>query len=333
MIQVKFSKDDVLNFVKLNGPSVPNDIKKKLGSDTMIIGAMLSELVGEKKLKVSNTKVGGSPAYYAPGQESRLQNIAKYLNEKDQRAYELLRGRAILRDYSLSPLMRVAMRSIRDFAIPVEVSVGGQREIFWKWYLLSNQQAETMIKQQLHVPEKKLVPKEEKPVQDVLAKKEVVQKQEHIKPQQPDVADKPAVLEKKAPEQKTLVQKELLPTKEEPAKEKAKQKPRKEKTSLFLEQVNAFFAQNLIEIIETNIIKKSSEIDFIITVPSAIGKAQYYCKAKSKKSITEGDLSTAYVTGESKKLPVLFLSNGTLSKRAKEMLAKEFKRMNVQEIR
>jgi len=333
MIPVKFTKDDVLNFVKLNGPVVPNEIRKKLGADTFIIGAMLSELLGEKKLKVSNTKVGSSPAYYAPGQEFKLQNLFQYLNEKDQRAYELLRGRVILRDYSLSPLMRVVMRSIRDFAVPVEVSVGGQREIFWKWYLLSNQQAEAMIKQQLHVPEKEPVPKEGKPVQDVLAKKEVMHTQEPIKPHQPDVAGKPVVLEKKAPEQKVLAQKELIPPKEEPVKEKTRQKPRKEKTSLFLEQVKGFFAQSHIEIIETSIIKKSSEIDFIITVPSAIGKARYYCKAKSKKSITEGDLSTAYVTGESKKLPVLFLSSGTLSKRAKEMLTKEFTSMNVQELR
>ena len=43
------------------------------------------------KIFVTNTKVGGTPAYYCEGQEELLQNLEKYLNEKERYAYDLLK--------------------------------------------------------------------------------------------------------------------------------------------------------------------------------------------------------------------------------------------------
>jgi len=58
---------------------------------------------------------------------------------------------------------------------------------------------------------------------------------------------------------------------------------------------------------------------------SSVGYLRYYCKAKAKKRVNDGDLSSAYVQGHLRKLPVLFLSYGEPTKRAKEMLGKEFR--------
>ena len=58
-------------------------------------------------------------------------------------------------------------------------------------------------------------------------------------------------------------------------------------------------------------------------VPSAVGDLEYYCKAKSKKKITEIDLNAVFVQGQLKKLPVLFLITGDLTKKAQELLTTE----------
>ena len=80
-----------------------------------------------------------------------------------------------------------------------------------------------------------------------------------------------------------------------------------------------------IEIVERKIIRKGSEIDLIIRVPSAVGSLEYYCKAKDKKSLSDSDLSSAVVQGQLKKRPVLFLTTGKLSKKAKDFLNTELK--------
>jgi len=92
----------------------------------------------------------------------------------------------------------------------------------------------------------------------------------------------------------------------------------------FLDALFGYFSKNNIKVLNKNIIKKNSEIDFSIEIESSVGNLSYYCKAKSKKRVNDGDLSSAYVQGHLKKLPVLFLSYGEPTKRAKEMLNKEF---------
>ncbi|MBI5397830.1 hypothetical protein HZB03_00035, partial [Candidatus Woesearchaeota archaeon] len=46
----------------------------------------------------------------------------------------------------------------------------------------------------------------------------------------------------------------------------------------------------------------------------------------------DGDLSSAYVQGQIKKLPVLFLTTGELSKKAEDLASREFKSMFIKRI-
>lgn len=73
---------------------------------------------------------------------------------------------------------------------------------------------------------------------------------------------------------------------------------------------------NLVEVLS----KKAREKDLIIEIPSSIGKLKYFCKIKSKKTITDSDVSKAFMQGQSQKLPVIILSTGSLNKKAKELL-------------
>ena len=108
--------------------------------------------------------------------------------------------------------------------------------------------------------------------------------------------------------------------------------PEKEVKDEFLEKIKKYCAEKNIEILEYKIIKKKSELDLVVRVPSAVGALEYYCRAKDKKKISEADLSTAFIQGQVKKLPVLILTTGDLNKKASSMLQNEFKGMNVKKL-
>ena len=101
---------------------------------------------------------------------------------------------------------------------------------------------------------------------------------------------------------------------------------------LFLKEVHNFFNRNKINIIETNTIKKNTEIDFIVELQTTIGNVRYFCKTKNKKKINEGDLSSALLNAQSKSLPLLFLTTGKISKKTKEQLNTDFKNIVYREI-
>ena len=77
--------EKILDFVKLRGPILQNQARKHFKIDSTFVGAYLSQLVSQKKLKLTELKVGTSPVYYADGQEVKLQGFSKYLNEKDRK--------------------------------------------------------------------------------------------------------------------------------------------------------------------------------------------------------------------------------------------------------
>lgn len=287
----------ILRLIKFKGPLLPVHVVKEIGWNTILVGAALSDLHSKNLIKVSHTKIGGSPVYYVQGQEHKLQNLYKYLHEKEQKAYDLLKQKIVLRDKDQSPVMRVALRNIKDFARPLEVALGENREIFWKWYITSNSEAETTIRKMLE----KELPK---------TKKENIEKQ--------------PIKEKELSSQEPI-------NKEE--QEKLKDEPREiEEKSPFLNKVKDYFAKNRIEILEQNIIRKTSDAEFIIKVSSSIGGVRYFCKARSKKRFNDSDLSNAYVQGEIKKLPVLFLITGDLTKKAQKLLDEQFKNLTVKRI-
>jgi len=310
--------EQILRFVQTRGPAIPNQIKKALQGEITLISAILSELKSAGKIKVSHTKIGGSPTYYVPGQEPKLQNLSQYLNEKDRKAFVLLKEKKVLRDYSLSTLLRVNMRKIKDFAVPLTVNVKGEKEIFWKWYLIDNKEAEEIILEMLGYKKEdksegeKEIPDKELPVEEKKSE------EEKMKKKTPDTPARPKL--------KT----------QEPLKKEEKTLKRRDDTYKvnddFNDQINAFFKEKNIEVIERKIVRKNSDIEFIIKIPTTVGVVEYFCKAKNKKKCSQGDLSSAYITGQVKKLPVFFITTGEIAKKTREKLNTEFKGMIVNEL-
>jgi len=312
-----FDQELVVGFIKRNGPSIPVQIARELGTNILFASAMLSELVSDKRLRISSVKIGGTPMYYALGQEHMLKNFSKHLHEKEKKAYDILEKEKVMQDSKLQPVVRVSLRSARDFAKPLEVTVNGEKEIFWKWFLLSNDEASVMIKKILGIKE----PARGKKVIKEQVKKRV--KQKAVK----------KVQKKRVVHAKT-VQK---PEKTEGAKEE-KQEKIQEKVVLsnvddtFVSAISKYFIESSISVLEHDLIKKESESDFIIELPSAVGKLKFYCKARMKKRVNDGDLSSAFVQGQLRKLPVLFITSGELTKKASAILEKDFSSMVVKKI-
>jgi len=268
-------RENVFNFVSRTGPVLPVDVAKFVEKDILIASAMLSDLVSQNKVFVSKTKIGGSPVYYVKGQESKLVQLSKYLGDKQKKIYDLLYSKKVLKDTSMDPWQRVAIREIKDFAKKLDVSYGGKEEIFWKWYMLKDEEVKVLVKESLG---------------DVSEK-----------------ADKKEVDVEKSEVQKDLEGKKVV-------------KPKRIVSGKFYEDVVGYFGESEVKILEEKVVRKGKEINFVVEIPSQIGKLKFFVKAKDKKKINDADLSVAHSEGSSKNLSVLFLTCGELTKKAKEMV-------------
>jgi len=163
-VDVSKLKETILEVVKNEGPVLPVAVSRKLGRDTYFAGAVLSELVNNKSIRISSAKIGGSPLYYVNGQENKLDKLYDYLPEREKEAYELLRKNQVLKDSECQPAIRVALRSIKDFAFAFDVN----DELHWRWYLITEEEGRNLIgdikpkkRVKIERKERKLVPKED----------------------------------------------------------------------------------------------------------------------------------------------------------------------------
>jgi hypothetical protein len=119
----------ITKLLEEKGPCLPIQIARELNMNSLFISAFLSELVDSKTIKVSSLKVGGSPLYFLRGQEEMLENFYKYLHPREAEAFLLLKKNKTLKDSEAEPAIRVALRQIKDFAVPFNKN----DEVFWKY--------------------------------------------------------------------------------------------------------------------------------------------------------------------------------------------------------
>ncbi len=281
------TKENILAFVKQKGPSLPVQIAKEIGLSILFTSAFLSELFSEKELKMSNMRVGSSPLYFVQGQEPMLEKFEEHLKSKEREAFALLKERKFLKDLEQLPAIRVALREIKDFAIPFKKD----EEIIWRF---------------LTVPETDFK-EEKKPEVKVVAEKEIVEKPllEVIKKEEEKPSVEHLVKEKKKPqraEQKTKTVKRKTPS-----KSKYDEK--------FIERVKGFLSKNAVEIINIEGVKK----DEIILRIKSNGSEQLLIAYKKKK-ITEKDIINAAKKAAEMNLKYSVLSMGELPKRVSELI-------------
>ena len=275
-------REKVLSLVR-ESPKLPTQIAKALATDSILAGAMLAEMVEKGLVKISKLNVGSSPLYFLPGNEAQLLQFTKNLNEKDRRAVQLLEKEKVINEADVDPLTRVSLQKVKDFAMPLIVTHEGKEARMWKWFLLSQEEAEEIIRGKL-TNEIPAPPEPSEPTS------EPVQKEEEQKQLEP----KPKKKVKKAVKKKTATKTDFWAT------------------------IEQYLTSNNIKLVEKTMLKKT-EYDLLLEVPSAVGAMTCYAKARSKKRVTDGDVSAAYVQGQIRKLPVILLIDGELTKAAKEI--------------
>lgn len=291
-------QERIIYFLKVTGPVLPAQVAKNINTNILLASAHLSELSSQGKVKLSRLKIGGSPLYYLPEQKEKLQNFVHNLDSKDQETFHQLKEKKILREKNLDLLTRVSLRGIKDFAQPLNLNINQNRELFWKWYLLTDEQAISLIKSQLSPPPQP----ETKPPSE-------------IKPTPEPIKEPPETEAKEEPSAEPRPKKPLF----QKLKEKFKPQRRELLDQLF-PQVESFCQEKNIRIESRETVRKNAEMNFILKVPSVVGKLTYFCKAKNKKRCDEKDLSAAYMEAQAKKLPLLFLYTTEISKKAQAML-------------
>lgn len=318
------SEEQVLDAVKSNGPLIPIEVRHILKSgDSIIIGATLSTLVSRGLVLVTNIKRAVSPFYYVKGQEEKLAELSKFLNEKDRKTFEVLRQKQVLRDKEQDPLTRVSLRNIPDFAKKIDVVMGGESEVFWRWYLLPADDALNLLSKS------KEGGREEK--------KAELQKEKEEQRKEPSAQAAPLEQKekkKRVPREKSEKEGFLEVNSEVQQQLDSSGQPQivAQFNDGFINKVSSFFSEGKVIIKEIRQVKKGVEYDISIEVPTPIGKVDFFCKAKSKEKCGESDLSSAYLQGQNMRLPVLFLTPGGVAKKAMEKARAEFRSMVVREI-
>lgn len=302
-------KEKIIQTLKTKGPSLPSTIAKEINMDMLFASAFLSELLSERKIKTSTLKVGSSPVYLLYGQEHQLERFSHHMKNKEKEAYDLLKNNKFLKDTEQEPAIRVALRQIKDFAIPFK----NDNEIYWKYLTINNseieellspksKQKETIIENQ---KQEKSEPKKEEPEDNKQDKKELnifeKQKTENIE-------QKETNLEKKETNESN--QEEPIQKKKTIKKKTTKKKSSNTKNEKFFNKVKEHLNKNSIEIIDFEGFSKN---DLKLRIKKS--EKEYLLVAYNKKRITEKDILDAYKKAQEKNMKYIILSLGEPAKK------------------
>jgi len=277
------TQQTVLAHVTQHSPIVGAKIASDLGSDSFLVGAYLSELIDSKQLFLTRSTAAGAPLYYVLSQHADIVVLREKLKEKDRRTFDLLQGEGVLREDDLDPLTRVSLKNLPDFAQSLNIKLGTETVTFWKWFLLSNDDV-------IGILQKKYIAKNETPKSNsntpaqsessVQATKKVVQ----------------TAISEAVPELNGLIE----------------QLSHCRNTGEIISQIE----QANIRISSSIDIKKNKESDCIIHIPTAFGVQKYFVKILFKKKITDTDLSSLFMQGSLKHMPICLITDGVLTKKA-----------------
>lgn len=126
-------KGKIMSVLEKKGPCLPVHIARETGLSILFASAFLSELSAEKKINISDMKVGSSPIYFIPEQKAMLEKFSIFLKSKEKEAFILLKEKKFLKDSEQEPSIRVALRYLKDFAVPFKEDEG----IYWRYFNVS----------------------------------------------------------------------------------------------------------------------------------------------------------------------------------------------------
>jgi len=295
-------KEKIISFIETKGPSLPIQVAKETGMSILFSSAFLSELYNEKRLGMSNLRVGSSPLYFIPGQEPQLERFATYLKNKEKEAFQMLKEYKFLEDSKLHPAIRVALREIKDYAIPFKKD----EEIFWKFFTISDDEIRSMIEKPAEVEVIEIIQEENRIKETAIINEKVL-----------DIFD----VEKKPDSEQVQVSsvKNVERKKKEPVKKIKKEtkikKPNKKKDENFFNKIKEFLAEQKIEIMDI-INFKNDEAKIRIKK----NNSEELLFAFNKKKITEKEILKANKEASEEKMKYSILSLGETTKKLNDFI-------------
>lgn len=284
-------KDKIISFLEDNGPSLPVHIAKHINTNMLFASAFLSELLSNKKLKITNLRVGSSPIYYLPGQEPKLEKYSQYFKSKEREAYEILKENKFLKDEEQDLAIRVALRAIKDFAFSKEI----EGKITWRYL------TETFSGKKTEQPKE-------------ISKIKEDSKSEHI-PESILQETKKELEKVEEPKPKEETKKDLPKEKPKPRKKSTPKKVSQKKNERFFNTIKEYLAKEGIEIED---IESFSRDHLILKVKEA--NQEKLLIAYNKKRITEEDIIKANKKAAEKELKFSILSLGEPTKKVTNLI-------------
>ena len=347
------TREKILSILRMKGPTLPVFIAQDTGISMLFASAFLSELLSDKLVKMSHMRVGNSPVYYIPGQESQLERFSSYLKSKEKDAFLLLQEKKFLRDSEQTPAIRVALREIKDFAVPFRKD----NETFWRYFTSKESELKHDVKpieehefvqakpkpfdkEERKIGEKMIKDIDIKEIEKIRKDKEKLEEKEEEKEIEEEIEEEEYIelplpsLEKPKEEKKEEVGK-----KEEPIKEKKKEKPHKEKTEKtkpkektkpekaqkkkttqkqddkFFNKIKEFLSKETIEILNIESFNKN---EILLRIRSE--GTEKLLVAYNKKKVLDTDIINANKKASQLNLKYVILSMGEPSKKLSSLI-------------
>ena len=296
------TKELILAFIRARGPSLPVHIARDVKTSPLFAAAFLSELYNEQKLRMSHMKVGSTSLYLLPGQESQLENFIHYLNHKEQEAVNILKNSTMLEDDKIPPAIRVALRELKDFAIPSKQSINGQEKTVWNYAYAPKENPINMNQINIQSPSS-------------------TQSSNNIQPITPESIETQKIPQAERIREQKIKIKKLSKPKVQPSFSLSEQKssfPESIETP-FSKSVKTHFKNQNLEILAIELEKKK-DFTAIVRSKTSFGHQDYYCIAKDKKRLQENDIPQALQKAQEKRMPILFVIPGTPDKKTQALL-------------
>ena len=313
MVNVEEIKLKILSSINERGPSLPVHVSKSVGIEPMLASAILSELIKEKKIRLSNLRVGSSPLYLIPGQEEKLQNFVENLNHVEKEAFVKLKDNKVLDDEKQEPKIRVALRQIKDFAIPIQY----KGKTFWKFFSVSDEKVKESIAEEQteiaigeRVIGQKIIEEIQKEKEYEIKEKELEIKKQRLLEIEQEIKN---IKESKVEQIKELEKPIEIITLEKPTNAIKIKKEDK-----FLDEIKSILVQKSIELVSVEHHDKKQVIAKIrfISAPEQI----VLLFAFDKKRPEEKELIKAFRKAQIQKLPYYVLCRGEISKKMKDSM-------------
>lgn len=274
--------DIVKEYLNKNGPSLPIEIGKALGYNSLLTKAVLTELISQGIIKQSKKTVGNSLLYYLTGQDDLVRK--KLYNELSiPEKHALTRFREANKPLTideLSPQERYVINNLLDF---VEMNMINNERVF-------------TLKGFIYPTQKKEAPRI----------------------QLPTIMPKPVVMPQPLQQERQFEVPQLFsikPKKEEPKIEESEDDDSK---GGFDDEVIKHL-KRMGEYTVAKVIRRDRETNYVLKLEKPFTQT-FFVKSKNKQRINESDLSLIYTETLQEKKPGLLITKGDLTSTAKKWM-------------